>query len=90
MGPVIGAALLGYTKFLLGQQSVVDNTFILGIILVLAVLLLPNGIFPAVASAVKRISAKFSLGRGRNPRNRKGFRRRDSTNGNSNPLDRGQ
>jgi len=75
MGPVIGAALLGYTKFLLGQQSVVDNTFILGVILVLAVLLLPNGIFPALASIVSRAMAKLSpgraLGRGRARRSRR-------------------
>ena len=74
MGPVIGAALLGYTKFLLGQQSVIDNTFVLGVILVLAVLLLPNGVFPAIVSIVKKTGAKFSLGR--SPRNRAASGRR--------------
>ena len=78
MGPVIGAALLGYTKFLLGQQSVIDNTFVLGIILVLAVLLLPSGIFPAIVSIAKKAGAKLSLGR--SPRNRAVSRRRNSRN----------
>ena len=78
MGPVIGAALLGYTKFLLGQQSVIDNTFVLGIILVLAVLLLPSGIFPALVSIAKKTGAKLSLGR--SPRNRAVSRRRNSRN----------
>ena len=62
MGPVVGAALLGYIKFLLGQQSMIDNTFILGMILVLAVLLLPNGVLPAVLSLLRRITSRFSLG----------------------------
>ena len=48
LGPVVGAAILGYVKFLLGQQSLIDNTFILGVILILAVLLLPQGIFPSL------------------------------------------
>lgn len=48
-GPIIGAAGLAYLKFLLGQQSMVDNTLITGLILVLFVLFLPNGIVPAVS-----------------------------------------
>jgi branched-chain amino acid transport system permease protein len=51
---MLGAALLGYLKFLLGQQSLIDNTFILGAILVVAVLLLPQGIFPMIAGWWKR------------------------------------
>ena len=49
LGPVLGAAALGYLKFLLGQQSLIDNTLVMGLILVLAVLFLPNGIVPAAA-----------------------------------------
>ena len=30
-GPVIAAALLGWLKFLLGQQSVIDNSLIMGL-----------------------------------------------------------
>ena len=59
MGPILGAAGLGYLKFMLDQQSVVDNTLITGLILVLFVLFLPRGIVPAIvdlwkASIVRR------------------------------------
>ena len=48
-GPVVGAAGLAYLKFLLGQQSTIDNTLITGLILVLFVLFLPRGVVPALA-----------------------------------------
>jgi branched-chain amino acid transport system permease protein len=50
VGPVLGAAILGYLKFALGQQQMIDNTLILGLILVLVVLLLPRGVVPSVMS----------------------------------------
>jgi branched-chain amino acid transport system permease protein len=50
IGPIVGAAGLAYIKFLLGQQSMVDNTLIMGLILVLFVLFLPKGLVPAVAA----------------------------------------
>lgn len=57
-GPMIGASGLAYLKFLLGQQSMIDNTLIMGLILVLFVLFLPKGLVPAIAgsfrSTVKR------------------------------------
>ena len=49
-GPILGAAILGYLKFMLGQQSMVDNTLITGLILVLFVLFLPRGVVPAIAA----------------------------------------
>ena len=49
-GPILGAAILGALKFLLGQQSAVDNTLIMGLVLVLFVLFLPRGIVPAIVS----------------------------------------
>lgn len=49
-GPILGAAGLAYLKFMLGQQTLIDNTLITGIILVLFVLFLPKGIVPAVSS----------------------------------------
>ena len=48
-GPIIGAAGLAYLKFQLGQQSVIDNTMITGLILVVFVLFLPGGIVPVAA-----------------------------------------
>jgi len=64
VGPIIGAALLGFTKFLLGQQSLIDNTLVLGVILILAVLLLPRGIFPFVAQLWNGLFKKFHQPRG--------------------------
>lgn len=49
-GPLLGAAGLGYLKFLLGQQSMINNTMLMGLILVLFVLFLPRGVVPAVVS----------------------------------------
>lgn len=48
-GPILGAAVLAYLKFSLGQQSLVDNMFILGLVLVLFVLFLPRGLAPELA-----------------------------------------
>lgn len=49
-GPILGAAGLAYLKFMLGQQTMIDNTLITGLILVLFVLFLPRGVVPAIAS----------------------------------------
>lgn len=49
VGPILGAAGLSYLKFLLGQQTVIDNTLIIGLILVLFVLFLPKGLAPELA-----------------------------------------
>lgn len=63
VGPVIGAMILAYLKFALGQQSVVDNTLVLGVILVLCVLLMPRGVVPTLGIALKRFRRR-SAGRG--------------------------
>lgn len=63
-GPFIGAAGLAYLKFLLGQQSTIDNTLITGLILVLFVLFLPRGIVPALAD-LWRISFARRAGKSR-------------------------
>lgn len=68
VGPMLGAAGLAYMKFLLGQQSMIDNTLITGLILVLFVLFLPKGIVPAVSSL-------WSLSVRRGPKRRRGPRR---------------
>ncbi len=49
LGPIVGAAGLAYLKFMLGQQSMIDNTLIIGLILVLFVLFLPRGLVPAIS-----------------------------------------
>jgi ABC-type branched-subunit amino acid transport system permease subunit len=48
-GPILGAIVLGTLKLLLGQQTVIDNSLVLGAILVLVVLLLPSGLLPTLA-----------------------------------------
>jgi branched-chain amino acid transport system permease protein len=77
-GPIIGAASLAYMKFLLGQQSLIDNTLITGIILVLFVSFLPKGVVPAVTSLWQ-----LSFGRkaARKHRNRRMGRKIGSVNG---------
>lgn len=53
IGPVIGAALLGYLKFAIGHQSVVDNSFIMGMLLILVVLFLQEGLVPTFSRLLK-------------------------------------
>ncbi len=48
IGPIVGAVLLGMLKLLLGQQTLIDNSLVLGAILVLVVLLLPRGLVPSL------------------------------------------
>ena len=52
-GPFLGAVGLAYLKYMLGQQSMIDNTLITGLILVLFVLFLPRGVVRAIASLWK-------------------------------------
>jgi branched-chain amino acid transport system permease protein len=62
LGPVLGAAGLAYLKFMLGQQAVIDNTLITGLILVLFVLFLPKGIVPALTRLWKVSFGRRPLG----------------------------
>ena len=48
IGPVFGAMALGYVKLLLGEQTLIDNSLILGALLIVVVLALPKGVVPAV------------------------------------------
>ena len=73
-GPVLGAVLLGLLKLLLGQQTLIDNSLVLGAILVLVVLLLPRGLVPSVVAWNAR-RTRAAAGRGR----AKGVRRRPVT-----------
>lgn len=68
IGPVIGAAGLGYLKFLLGQQSMIDNAVITGLILVLFVLFLPGGLVPVIVKVWRSSFGRRASGRGRNLR----------------------
>lgn len=70
LGPVAGAAGLAYLKFLLGQQAMIDNSLITGLILVLFVLFLPKGLVPAITSLWKIVISNrvFKSNRRRLPR----------------------
>jgi urea transport system permease protein len=48
VGPILGALALGMVKLLLGEQTLIDNSLILGLILVIVVLAIPRGVVPAV------------------------------------------
>ncbi len=71
LGPILGAAVLAYLKFLLGQQSSIDNTLIMGLILVLFVLFLPKGVVPALSGMWKASFARRPSGRSRQARRRR-------------------
>jgi branched-chain amino acid transport system permease protein len=47
VGPILGALALGMLKLLLGEQTVIDNSLVLGLILVIVVLAIPRGVVPA-------------------------------------------
>ncbi len=73
VGPILGAAFLGYLKFALGQQQTIDNLLIMGLILVLVVLLLPRGVVPSLMAAWSRVSQRRrSQAAPRRPRRRSG------------------
>ncbi len=67
VGPMLGAVLLGYLKFRLGQQSAIDNSMILGLILVVVVLVLPRGVVPSLSALWERRRRRPSI---RAPRRR--------------------
>jgi ABC-type branched-subunit amino acid transport system permease subunit len=48
IGPILGALALGMVKLLLGEQTYVDNSLLLGFILVVVVLAIPRGVVPAL------------------------------------------
>ncbi len=70
VGPVLGAAVLGYLKFALGQQTAIDNVLVMGLILVVVVLVLPRGVVPSLISAFRHSSRR----RGPASRRRRGPR----------------
>ncbi|TNE38255.1 MAG: branched-chain amino acid ABC transporter permease [Alphaproteobacteria bacterium] len=76
LGPILGAAGLGYLKFLLGQQAFLDNAIVMGLILVLFVLFLPKGLIPAIEDIWS-----LSVGKRRRRRPARRRKRRALSNG---------
>jgi len=74
-GPMLGAVTLGMLKLLLGQQTLIDNSLVLGGILVLVVLLLPRGLLPTLARwRERRTMAVISRRQASSTRRRRGAR----------------
>jgi len=74
-GPIIGAVALGYLKLLLGQQTLIDNSLVLGAILILVVLLLPSGLLPALTRwRTRRSHAQVNRRQASSARRRRGQR----------------
>jgi branched-chain amino acid transport system permease protein len=75
VGPMIGALLLGMLKLQLGEQTLIDNSLILGVILILVVLLLPRGLYSTAAAwraRSERGGARLSDGSSARRRQRRG------------------
>lgn len=51
-GPMLGAVLLGALKGYLGSQQLLDNAVVMGLLLVVVVLFLPNGVLPTFTRAL--------------------------------------
>lgn len=62
IGPMVGAVLLVSLRLILGSQTIIDNFFIMGILLILVVLWFPRGIAGAF------ISNRFARGSARRGR----------------------
>jgi len=55
LGPIFGAMGLGALKMALGGQQLIDNSLVMGVILVVFVLLLPRGVAPLAQRAWVRL-----------------------------------
>jgi branched-chain amino acid transport system permease protein len=68
IGPILGAIALGYVKLLLGEQTAIDNSLILGAVLIIVVLGIPRGVVPALqsvwAAAERRARGRAGSGQG--------------------------
>ena len=56
IGPMITAVALGSLKLALGHQTTVDNSLVLGAILILVVLLVPRGFAPSFVAWRRRFA----------------------------------
>ena len=80
VGPMIGALLLGMLKLLLGEQTLIDNSLVLGAILILVVLLLPRGLVPSLLAWGRRRD-RSAAGRANGSRRRRGGAGNDAGRG---------
>lgn len=59
-GPMFGAAILGALKGYLGGQALLDNAVIMGVLLIVVVLFLPNGVLPTATRAVNNLRLRIA------------------------------
>jgi branched-chain amino acid transport system permease protein len=79
VGPMIGAVLLGLLKIFLGYQTTIDNSLVLGAILILVVLLIPRGFAPAFVDWRRRLASAQAVRRqARGSRRRRGMAAREA------------
>jgi urea transport system permease protein len=50
LGPILGAMVLGAVKLYLGEQTVIDNSLVLGLLLIIVVLGVRRGVVPTLQS----------------------------------------
>jgi branched-chain amino acid transport system permease protein len=75
IGPILGAMVLGMVKLLLGEQTVIDNSLILGLLLIVVVLAIPSGVVPALRRAWgSRVRSRRRSAKGAGARRRLGGR----------------
>jgi urea transport system permease protein len=48
LGPILGAVALGMLKVLLGEQTLIDNSLVSGLLLIIVVLGIPRGVVPTL------------------------------------------
>ena len=56
VGPMVAAVALGMLKLALGSQTLIDNSLVLGVILILVVLLIPRGFAPTFVAWRRRFA----------------------------------
>jgi ABC-type branched-subunit amino acid transport system permease subunit len=63
MGPIIGAFGFFYLTFFLGTQSLINNNLVLGIIMIIFVLVVPNGLVPELGRLWRSVMGRRSTSR---------------------------
>ena len=75
IGPIIGAFGMFYLTFFLGTQTVINNNLVLGVILIVFVLAVPNGLVPELAKLWRSVLGRRALSRRERNMRRRSSRR---------------
>ncbi len=63
-GPILGAMALGMVKLLLGAQTLIDNSLVSGLLLIIVVLGIPRGVVPSLQHWWRRRARRRSRAQG--------------------------